>query len=128
MKKMSSMVLVLLWVAPAVYAVAHHGTAASYDQDTWVRVEGVVTEFLWRNPHSSLYLDVTDEDGTVSEYAIELASPGLMVRQGWNRNIFKAGDHIVFRVHPSRAGASVGECLFTCEVLVNGEEPDPDRQ
>jgi hypothetical protein len=101
---------------------AHHGTAASYDQEKFITVTGVVTEFRWRNPHSSLHLDVTDESGKVTEYAIELASPALMARQasGWTRRTFKTGDKITFRVHPSKTGAPVGECLFNCDVTVNG--------
>ena len=101
---------------------AHHGTAASYDQEKFITVTGVVTEFRWRNPHSSLHLDVTDESGKVTEYAIELASPALMSRSGtgWTRRTFKAGDKVTFRVHPSKTGAPVGECLFNCEVTVNG--------
>jgi hypothetical protein len=101
---------------------AHHGTAASYDQDTFITVTGVVTEFRWRNPHSSLHLQVTDQSGKVTEYAIELASPALMSRSGtgWTRRTFKAGDKVVFRVHPSKTGAPVGECLFNCDVTVNG--------
>ena len=106
----------------------HHGTAASYDQGTWIYVEGVVAEFYWRNPHSALFLDVTDEAGNVSEYAIELASPTLLVGQGYNRNLFKPGDQVVIRVHPSKVDAPVGECLFSCEMLVNGVEPERDRQ
>ena len=103
-------------------AAAHHGTAVSYDQDEWVTIEGTVTEFRWRNPHSALFLDIIDDSGETVSYAIELASPGLMVRNnGWRRDTFEPGDHVVFRVHPSRTGAPVGECLFNCEVLINGE-------
>jgi hypothetical protein len=103
-------------------AGAHHGTATSYDQDAWITVTGVVTEYRWRNPHSSLHLEVTDAAGKTSPFAIELASPGLMARQGsgWTRNTFKAGDKVSFRVHPSKIGAPVGECLFNCEVTING--------
>ena len=107
-------------LAPSI--AAHHGTAASYDQDTFITVTGVVTEFRWKNPHSSLHLEVTDANGKASEYAIELASPGLMARQGtgWTRRTFKPGDKVTFRVHPAKSGAAVGECLFNCEVTVNG--------
>lgn len=115
-------------VLPGVAAAPHHGTAASYDQDAWVTVEGVVTEFYWRNPHSALFLEIADEDGKPSEYGIELASPTLMVQQGYNRNIFKPGDRVEIRVHPSKVGSPVGECLFSCEILVNGEAPVQDRQ
>lgn len=112
----------VFFVAAMVPAAGHHGTAASYDQTTQVTVTGVVTEFRWRNPHSSLHLDITGSDGTVTQYAIELASPGLMARQagGWTRKTFKTGDKVTFKVHPSKTGAPVGECLFNCEVTING--------
>ena len=109
-------------MAPALPAVAHHGTAVSYEQDTWITVTGTVTEFRWRNPHSALFLDITSEAGETTNYAIELPSPVLMSRSnGWTRATFKPGDLVEFRVHPSRTGAPVGECLFDCLVHVNGE-------
>ena len=112
----------LMFCMPA--ATAHHGTAVSYDQDRWITVTGTVTEFRWRNPHSALFLDIVDETGNTVNYAIELPSPVLMSRTiGWNRATFRPGDTVEFRVHPSRTGAPVGECLFDCEVLVNGEVP-----
>jgi hypothetical protein len=117
--KQLTFIALALCAAPAL---AHHGTAASYDQDRWITVTGTVTEFLWRNPHCSLFLDVIDESGDVVSYAIELASPGLMVRRnGWRRDTFAVGDEVAFRVHPSRTGAPVGECLFGCEVAINGD-------
>lgn len=110
--------------AVTIPAFAHHGTAVSYDQDRFITVIGTVTEFRWRNPHSALFLDVEDEDGNVVNFAIELASPILMSRSsGWTRETFTPGDVVEFRVHPSRTGAPVGECLFSCEVLINGEPP-----
>ena len=103
---------------------AHHGTAVSYEQEEFITVMGTVTEFRWRNPHSALFLDIENEDGSIVNYAIELASPVLMSRSsGWTRATFRPGDLVEFRVHPSRTGAPVGECLFNCEVLINGEPP-----
>lgn len=109
---------------PSMPATAHHGTAVSYDQDAWITVTGTVTQFRWRNPHSALFLDIEEEDGSIVNYAIELPSPVLMSRTiGWTRATFRPGDTVVFRVHPSRTGAPVGECLFDCEVTVNGKVP-----
>ena len=103
-------------------ATAHHGTAVSYEQSEWFTVKGTVTNFRWRNPHSALFLDITNEAGEMVNYAIELPSPILMSRSnGWTRATFKPGDIVEFRVHPSRTGAPVGECLFDCLVYVNGE-------
>jgi len=100
----------------------HHGTGASYDQKKWVKLDGTVTEFLWRNPHSSLYLQGKDDAGKTVNYSIEMFSPGQMVKQGYTRNIFKVGDHVVIEVHPSFTNPGVGECLG-CKILVNGKEP-----
>jgi len=110
-------------------ALAHHGTAVNYDMSTTVTIVGTVTEFHWRNPHSTLFLDVTDEaSGELTNYAIELPSPTLLSRGelGWTRHTFKPGDRIEFKVHPSRTGAPVaaGGCTQTCEVLVNGKPPE----
>jgi hypothetical protein len=99
---------------------AHHGTAASYDQAKWISVTGVVTQFIWRNPHSSLYLDTT-QNGKVSSYSIEMASPGLLVQEGYTKETFKTGDKVTIQVHPSLAGTEVGECLFSCQVTINGQ-------
>lgn len=111
----------------AATALAHHGTSVNYDFSKTITIEGTVTEFRWRNPHSALFLDVKDESGKVTNYAIELPSPTLLSRGelGWTRHTFKPGDHVVFKVHPSRTGApvAVGGCTSGCEVLINGKPP-----
>jgi len=110
-------------IAVSVPTFAHHGTGISYDQDKSITVKGTVTEFAWKNPHSQLYMDVKDEKGATVNFAVELNSPGVMIRQGWNRHLFKTGDEVVISVHPSRVGAPVGECLNPCKVTINGKEP-----
>lgn len=106
---------------------AHHGTSVSYNFDETLTIVGTVTEFRWRNPHSALFLAVTDESGKVTSYAIELPSPTLMSRGelGWTRHTFNPGDHVEFEVHPSWSGApvAVGGCTDGCEVLINGKPP-----
>jgi hypothetical protein len=114
--------------APAASAFAHHGTSVNYDFAKTETIVGTVTEFHWRNPHSTLFLDVEDGAGRIVSYAIELPSPTLLARGelGWTRNTFKPGDHVEFKVHPSRTGAPVaaGGCTQTCDVLVNGKPPE----
>jgi hypothetical protein len=116
-----------LAAAVAAPALAHHGTSVNYDFSKTVTVVGTVTEFRWRNPHSALFLDVTDASGKVTNFAIELPSPTLLSRGtlGWTRHTFKPGDHVEFKVHPSRTGAPVadGGCTKQCEVLINGKPP-----
>jgi hypothetical protein len=47
----------------SIPAMAHHGTAISYDASRRITLEGVVTEFRFANPHAQLYFDVKDEKG-----------------------------------------------------------------
>ena len=99
----------------------HHGSGASYDQTRLVKFEGTVVEFLWRNPHSALFIKGTDESGKLVDYSIEMNSPGLMVKAGLTRNSFKPGDHAVLEVHPSFLNPAAGECQG-CKIIVNGKE------
>src|SRR5580692_1579900 len=104
-------------VAP-VYA--HHGTAASYDQKKLLKVEGIVKEFLWRNPHSALFLNSKDPSGKAVEYSIEMGSPNVMAKSGLTRNTFKPGDQVIVNIHPSFTNPLSGEC-GGCQMWVNGK-------
>ena len=85
-------------------------------------LKGTVSEFLWRNPHCALFLDVKEESGKVVNYSIEMFSPSLMVGRGYTKNVLKRGDEVTIDVHPSLAGTPSGECLG-CRLLVNGKDP-----
>ena len=124
--RMALLALVLGLMAGLTPLPAHHGTAASYDQKTTVLLKGTVTEFLWRNPHCALFLDVKQPNGETVNYSIEMYSPSLMVKQGYTRTVLKKGDAVEIDVHPSLAGTPSGECLG-CMLLVNGKNPAGDR-
>ena len=42
---------------------AHHSVPVHYDLSTEDSVSGVITRVVWRNPHSFMELDVTNDDG-----------------------------------------------------------------
>ena len=119
---MRTLYITLALTAGLAPLLAHHGTAASYDQNKWVTLKGTVTEFLWRNPHSALFMDVKQADGKTVAYSIEMFSPSLMVKQGYKRTVLKTGDQVEIDVHPSLAGTPSGECLG-CRLLVNCKDP-----
>ena len=87
--------------------VAHHG-AATFDTSTEITLEGTVTEWAWFNPHCFLKFDVTNEDGTVTNWAAEAGNPTDMTRRGWGRTSFKPGEEITVTVQPVKTGAPVG--------------------
>lgn len=95
----------VLWTA--VPAWAHHGNSA-YDEQSRVTIKGIVTEFVWANPHCQIYLDVTDEKGKVAHWGVETNSPGILSRDGWTRYSLKKGDHITMIIVVARNGSPIG--------------------
>jgi hypothetical protein len=95
--------VLFLW---SVSASAHHGNSA-YDETARVPVKGTVTEFVWTNPHSQIYMDVKEKDGTVRHWAIETNSPGILTRAGWTRRSLKAGDEVTIILCPAKNGSPV---------------------
>jgi hypothetical protein len=81
----------LALLAPAG-ALAHHSFAAEYDTKKPVTLKGTVSKVEWTNPHARFYIDVKDESGTVVTWNLELASPNVLTRQGWNRHTLNVGD------------------------------------
>lgn len=65
---------------------AHHGSRASYDMAKPVTMEGIVTEFMWQNPHVYIMYDVKDVDGSRTHWGAETNSPIVMGRNGWTKN------------------------------------------
>jgi hypothetical protein len=112
----------LVLAAAAGSASAHHGTNISYDHDRPLTISGTVTEFVWRNPHAQLYLEVKDARGVAQKWASELNSPSVLRRQGWTRESFKPGDAITLTVFPAKSGATVGVVDRTKAILVGDKE------
>lgn len=103
---MSRLLPLLAFLIPAAALHAHHGNSA-YDETARVPIHGVVTEFIWTNPHSQIYLDVKDKSGKVVKWGVETNSPGLLTRAGWTRRSLKAGDEITIILCPAKNGAPV---------------------
>src|SRR5260370_23996550 len=78
----------------AIPLIAHHSFQAEFDGAKAVTLTGVVTKLEWTNPHAHFYIDVKGLDGKMDNWNLELASPNVLRRLGWNREIFKVGDTV----------------------------------
>jgi len=99
------------WIAIAALATlaqparAHHSFAAEFDGTKVVRLVGKLTKIEWTNPHSYFYIDVTDDNGNVTNWACEGGSPMALTRRGWKKGDLKLGDTIVVDGYRARDGS-----------------------
>jgi hypothetical protein len=112
-------------LAAALPVFAHHSFAAEYDSNKPLSLKGVVSKVAWVNPHAYVWVDVKDDSGKVTTWAMETLSPNALARQGWNRDSLKIGDQVTVEgfaardPRPLEDGASHGNARsFT---LANGE-------
>ncbi len=84
-------------MALAAPAPAHHSFAVDYDPLKTVEGTGIVSKVEWTNPHMRVYVDVTDADGKVTTWNLELGSPNSVLRRGWTKNDIKVGEKISFK-------------------------------
>ena len=89
---------------------AHHASAPFYDPDTRVEFEGTVTRWVFRNPHAFLFLDVANDDGTTTEWQVELGAPVSIRRAGWTPDTLSVGMRVLVAGQRSRAPGSHGVC------------------
>jgi hypothetical protein len=94
-----------LVMAASLPVLAHHSFSAEFDSNKAVKLEGTVVKMEWSNPHTWLFLDVTKPDGTVEHWSVEGGAPGVLLRNGWNRDSLPAGTKIIVNGFQSKDGA-----------------------
>jgi len=83
---------------------AHHSFSAQYASSKPVEMIGTVTKVEWTNPHARVYLDVRDDKGQIANWNFEMASPNILVRNGWKQSTVKIGDQITVSGYLARKG------------------------
>jgi hypothetical protein len=88
---------------------AHHSFGAEYDASKPITVTGVLTKIEWTNPHSFIYIDVTDDKGVTANWKMEGYPPNVLYRNGWQKDAtMKPGDRITVTGWRSRDGSNWG--------------------
>ena len=84
------LLIILTFSAPG--AIAHHSTVATFTEERTSTIVGEVTDFRFRNPHVLIYIDVTNEDGTVTNWMVEGRAATGFRRANWKSDSLKKGD------------------------------------
>jgi hypothetical protein len=90
----------------AVSLAAHHAASTAYDVDKKITLRGTVTRVEWANPHVFYYLDVRDDAGKVTNWAIESSTPNQLYRRGWRKDDLRIGEEVTLAdSSPARNGS-----------------------
>jgi hypothetical protein len=90
-------------LAPTNRATAHHSSAAVYDRDKVVEVEGDISDVSWVNPHVRFKLRGVGPDGRERVWEIESNSVSVVSRFGLDESVVKPGLHVRLAGNPGRA-------------------------
>ena len=112
--------IIFLCFSLSSQVVFSHHSAAMFDLEKTVVIEGTVEKFQWTNPHVWLHINTIDKAGKSVTWKIEHVSPNILKRQGWKRNSFKKGDEVKVTFYPVKSGAYKGG--FIHAVTANGTE------
>jgi hypothetical protein len=105
MKLRIAILVASLSLAAGVPLLAHHSFAAEFDASKAIRVTGTLTKVQWTNPHTYFYIDVKDENGSVSKWSCEAGAPGALSRRGFKRGDLKLGDMVVVDGYRAKDGS-----------------------
>jgi hypothetical protein len=120
--------MLLLNAAPVS---AHHSFAAAYDESRPLNMEGVVTKVELTNPHSWLWVDVTNEDGSVTNWGFEGGPPVNLFRHGLTKDALPEGSEIKVFAYQAKSGENKGVAVFFeyldgRKVFMGGSAPGAD--
>jgi hypothetical protein len=91
-------------------ASAHH-SGAMFDDTVELTMVGTVTKFDYVNPHSWLYVNIENDDGSMTEWGFELDAPPRLRRLGISPNFWQEGDRVAVKTHPLKDGRPAGSLV-----------------
>jgi len=92
-------------------AQAHHSTAGIYDPAKEVKVTGALAALQFVNPHGSIVVTVTNDDGTTTDWTFTTGSATALASRGITKvgpNALKIGEELTVTGTPARNGSPLG--------------------
>ena len=85
---------------------AHHSVAGQFDSNKPLTLKGVVSKVEWINPHIYLFLDVKDDSGATTTWALATLPTAMMRRAGLTKEsvMGKPGEIITVDAIAARDG------------------------
>jgi len=87
-------------------AQAHHAFSAEFDAQKPIELKGVITQARWVNPHSWIYVDVKNPDGSLSNWGFEFGAPFSLKQKGLTKTTLPIGTEIKLKGYRSKNDAN----------------------
>lgn len=97
---------------------AHHAFSAEFDAEKPIELKGVVTKLELVNPHSWLYLDVKQADGSTRNWGLEFGAPFSLKQKGITKASLPVGSEVTIQGYRAKNGKDFGYAVTT--VLSDG--------
>lgn len=102
----------LLWAAVVALAcvlpvMAHHSFAAEFDSSKTVTLHGVVSKVDWVNPHIFVYVDVKDDFGKTTTWALQSLPPLFFRGSGLTKDLLVSNkQEVTVTANPAKDGTA----------------------
>jgi hypothetical protein len=107
---MTAAIFVLALAASVIPVAAHHSVAGTFDVSKEIRIRGAVTKIEWTNPHGRFWVDARNDDGTVSNWELELPPPNALKRR-FGLDFIKLGDQVTVDLWRAKDGSLLANTL-----------------
>ena len=107
---LSGVLAAAMALAASSPAWSHH-SHTMFDHEKVVTISGTVSQWVFRNPHVFLYVDVRADSGQTVKYAVEMSNITNMLKVGFSATTFKAGDPVTVTMHPLHDGRPGGNYI-----------------
>jgi len=98
------------WVAGVVLAcalpvLAHHSFSAEFDSGKTVTLKGTVSKVDWINPHIFVYVDVKDDGGKTTTWALQSLPPLFFRGSGLSKDVLLSNkQEVTVTANPAKDG------------------------
>jgi len=97
------------WAAAAALScalplLAHHAFSAEFDSGKTVTLRGVVSKVDWVNPHIFVYLDVKDDGGKTTTWALQSLPPLFFRGSGLTKDVLLGKQEVTVTANPAKDG------------------------
>ncbi len=100
----------LRWAAVAALAcalpvIAHHSFSAEFDSGKTVTLRGTISKVDWVNPHIFVYLDVKDDAGKTTTWALQSLPPLFFRGSGLTKDVLMSNkQEVTVTANPAKDG------------------------